>query len=131
MFFCDVFVRRVAIHFGWVKNAWDKAMSVFGRTEEKLEPSRISRLQSRKAEIGKKYEERRAATRFEPDSDTLKESGSGQQQLDSVIESERRKETQAPPAARADANVENDDQPAYTSRLLDAKRRAQKKRDKD
>ena len=106
-------------------------MSVFGRTEEKLEPSRISRLQSRKAEIGKKYEERRAATRFEPDSDTLKESGSGQQQLDSVIEGERRKETQAPPAARADANVETDDQPAYTSRLLDAKRRAQKKRDKD
>ena len=44
VFFCDVFVRRVAIHFGWVKNAWDKAMSVFGRTEEKLEPSRISRL---------------------------------------------------------------------------------------
>lgn len=131
VFFFDVFVRRVAIQFDWVKTAWNKAASVFGRTEEKVESSRISRLQSRKAEIDKKYEERRATTRFEPASDTLKESGSGQQQLDSVIESERRKETQAPPAARADANVENDDQPAYTSRLLDAKRRAQKKRDKD
>ena len=132
VFFFDVLVRRVAIHFEWVKTIWNKVKAVFGRTEEAAQPSRLSRLQSRKAEIDKKFEERRAATRFEPSSsDSLDEKASGQQQLDSVLNSERRQEKQAPPAARADANIENEDPSTYTSRLLDAKRRAQKKRDKE
>ena len=89
----------------------------------------MSRLQQRKAEIDRKFEQRRASTRFEPDPDTEMNKGSGQDQLDSVLNSEHRKEIQAPPAARADANVENEEQSTYTSRLLDAKRRAQKDRD--
>ena len=131
VFFVDVLVRRVAITFQWVNTLWSKAKSAFGRKEEVATTSRISRLQSRKAEIDKKFEERRASTRFEPDSGTLDESASGQQQLDSILEGERRQEKQAPPAARTDANIENEDSSTYTSRLLDAKRRAQKKRDKE
>ena len=129
VFFFDVLVRRVALHFGWIKTAWNKFLSIFGRAEEEAAPNPMSRLQRRKAEIDRKFEQRRASTRFEPDPDTEMNKGSGQDQLDSILDSEHRKEIQAPPAARADANVENEEQSTYTSRLLDAKRRAQKDRD--
>jgi uncharacterized membrane protein len=129
VFFFDVFVRRVAIQpdpiFAAVKTTWRKIFP----SEVEETPSSMARLQTRKAEIEKKFEERRAATRFEPvvEADDTK---SGKQQLEDMIASEHRKEIQAPPTSRPDPKLEEDKQSSYTSRLLDAKRRAQKDKDR-
>ncbi len=129
VFFFDVFVRRVAIQtdpvIGAMTAAWRR---VFPREVEE-QASSMARLQTRKAEIDKKFEEKRAATRFEPevDSDDKK---SGRQQLEDVLSSEHRKEFQPPPISRPDPKLEEEQQSSYTSRLLDAKRRAQKDKDR-
>lgn len=130
VFFLDVFVRRVAVQTDPMKNAIRSAWrSVFPKEEEQ-QVSSMARLQTRKAEIDKKYEERRAATRFEPQPDS-DENRSGKQQLEDVLNSEHRKEQQPPPVARPNPKLEEEQQSSYTSRLLDAKRRAQKNKDRD
>lgn len=129
VFFFDVFVRRVAIQtdpiIAAVNSVWQK---IFPR-EEEVKASSMARLQTRKAEIDRKYEEQRAATRFEPDVES-NDKKSGQQQLDDMLNSEHRKEVQPPPMARPDPKLEEEKQSSYTSRLLDAKRRAQKDKER-
>jgi hypothetical protein len=130
VFLADVFVRRVAVTFSWVGDLWRKIVAKFtgGVVEEK--PSSMSRLQSRKAEIEKEIETRRGNVRFAPDEPADNASGkSGKQQLEDVIASEIEK-TPAPLPKPADNKFAADDESSYTSRLLEAKRKARQQQDR-
>ena len=130
VFLADVFVRRVAITFDWVGVLWRKLITKFtgGDVEEK--PSSMSRLQSRKAEIEKEIETRRSNVRFAPDEPVDDASGkSGKQQLEDVIASEIDK-TPTPLPKPADNKLAAEDESTYTSRLLEAKRKARQKQDR-
>jgi uncharacterized membrane protein len=129
VFFADVFVRRVSVSFDWVGDASRRLSKIVFRQEVEPPRASLSRLQSRKAEIEKQIESRRAATRFEPDN---QENVSGKQRLEDVLANEIEKTPALPPKIprdKLDAEREN----TYTSRLLDAKRKAQKdqKRNQD
>ncbi len=108
----------------WVAESWASI-----RNKERATPeASLSRLQSRKAEIEKEIEARRAATRFEPDAESVG-TQSGQQQLEDVLASEIEKTPALPPKiVRDKMDVEQDT--SYTSRLLDAKKKAQQKRNR-
>lgn len=129
VFFFDVFVRRVAIQTTPITNAVTAAWRKFFPSESEQAPSSMARLQTRKAELDKKFEEQRATTRFEPQNEP-DDNKSGRQQLEDVLASEHRKEVQAPPSGRPDPKLEEDKESSYTSRLLDAKRRAQKDKER-
>jgi hypothetical protein len=127
-FFADVFVRRVAVSFEWV-GAGLRALSarLSGRENNQSQVS-ISRLQSRKMEIEKEIESRRAATRFEPESDPENtKTVSGKRQLDDVLASEMEKTPALPPKIQRD-DLDADPETSYTTRLLDAKRKSREAR---
>ncbi len=132
VFLADVFVRRVAVTFDWVGLLWQKMIAKLtgGTIEEK--PSSMSRLQSRKAQIEKEIETRRSNVRFAPESEepvTGRAGKSGKQQLEDVIASEIEK-TPAPLPKPEDNKLAADDQTGYTSRLLEAKRKARQRQDR-
>ncbi|MCH2183345.1 MAG: VWA domain-containing protein [Mariniblastus sp.] len=122
VFFSDVFIRRVAVRFDWV----GKMVSDWkAKGENQQMESRISRLQSRKAEIEKEISSRRAATRFSPDPESTT---SGRQELERVIGDEIDETADRRRPARRDRSLEVEkEEKSYTSRLLDAKRKAQEK----
>lgn len=124
VFFSDVFVRRVAITFDWVGDGYRKIVArMRGREEEQRQES-IKRLRSRKAEIEKEIEARRASSRFEPEPD---QTVSGKEKLDQILASEIEKTPALPPKLPKD-KLEAEKETTYTSRLLDAKRKIQKNR---
>lgn len=104
-----------------------KAM-IFRQETEDSEVS-ISRLKSRKAEVEKEIESRRAATKFAP---TVEEGNavSGERKLEEILASEIEKTPALPPKIVRD-NLGADENNSYTSRLLDAKRKVQKQRDRN
>ena len=99
----------------------------FSRDDGQAEPASIARLQSRKAEIEKDIEARRAATKFEPNDDSGKKI-SGSKKLEQVIGNEIEKTPALPPKINRDENADGE---SYTSRLLDAKRKLKKKRERN
>lgn len=105
-----------------VQRGWRK---IRGQTAPAAAPS-LSRLQSRKAEIEKSLESRRASTRFEPTGGTAAAT-SGQQQLEDVLASEIAKTPALPPKIKR-AQLDDDQESSYTSRLLDAKRKLRERR---
>ena len=126
MFFADVFVRRVAVRLDWIGEYISEFKSK--RNESEVQHS-MARLQSRKAEIEKEIETRRAKTKFAPEVD---DRASGKAQLEQLIGDEiDGSADKKRPKKRRDTslNVEKEEQ-SYTSRLLDAKRKAQKKQKK-
>ena len=125
-FFADVLVRRVAISFEWLWKFLRYLKSFVVAEESEVSAPSLSRLQSRKQEIEKEIEQRRAATRFEPDAGSESEAKSGRQQLENVLASEIEKTPAAPPKIHRDT-LNPDDESSYTSRLLEAKRKAQEK----
>lgn len=98
---------------------------LFGKAPERERPS-LSRLQSRKAEIEREIETRRAATKFEPSGDV---NISGKQQLEEILASEIEKTPALPPKLNRD-KLDVEKETSYTSRLLDAKRKVQQDRDR-
>jgi uncharacterized membrane protein/Mg-chelatase subunit ChlD len=126
VFFADVFVRRVQVDFHWLKPAWDKfAEVVLRREHQEAAPETMNRLRSRKAEVDRSLETRRAAARFEPDAEAPFDPN--------AIEAAEAKPTApgvAPsaPKPKIDAEPEQDD---YTSRLLKAKKKVWKDKAQD
>lgn len=127
VFFADVFVRRVSIGFDWLRPAWERAQAfVLRREPEPHEDERMARLRQRKRQMDASMDERRAATRFEPTHET------------DDVDTRVLDESQAPAAAKprtsaaqqkmGPSEAEPDD---YTSRLLKAKRQAQRERDRN
>ena len=100
----------------------------FFRDDSEPALASISRLQSRKAEIEKGIEARRAATKFEPTADDSAKKVSGSKKLEQVIGNEIEKTPALPPKINRD---EQTDSESYTSRLLDAKRKLKKKRERN
>ena len=122
VFFADVLIRRVALDFDWIG---DVAKRFFRREEIEVE-TKMSRLQSKKAEIEKQIQMKRANTRFAPEVD---ENASGAQKLEQVIgdEIDESADRRMPRKRAKSLEIEQEEQ-SYTSRLLDAKRKAQQQR---
>lgn len=125
VFFADVLLRRVHVGLEWLPPLWAKTRNRLLRRPETPEPEqRLQRLRHRKREVGSEIEQRRAAARFEPQTDTPVDGD--------VLPSD----LMAPPAASRAAPrpdplaPEETAQESYTQRLLKAKRRAQEDRDK-
>jgi uncharacterized membrane protein/Mg-chelatase subunit ChlD len=126
LFLADVFVRRVQISLEWLWPYWDRfATVVLRRERQAAAPETMSRLRSRKADVGQAIESRRAATRFEPDPTIPVDPN--------ATEATQAKPTgtapQSPPTTKPVAEQEDAD--SYTARLLKAKKQVWKERDGD
>jgi hypothetical protein len=127
LFFVDVLIRRVTIHFYWIGPVIRRARDrVFRRErEEDDEHQLMDRLRSRKAEIAGQIDQRRAATRFEAQVEA--DGGAETRSLDDVIADatgEGSTASAAPrPAEQPDATPADEDE-SYTTRLLKAKKKA-------
>jgi uncharacterized membrane protein/Mg-chelatase subunit ChlD len=126
IFFGDVFVRRVQLDFQWLAPIWARfAEVVLGRERQAAAPETMSRLRSRKAEIDRSIESRRAAARFEPDA--------GLPVDPNAIQAAEAKPTAAGPSVvpmpKPAAEPEAED--SYTSRLLKAKKQVWQDRTQD
>lgn len=121
VFFSDIFVRRVAVSFDWVGTGYRKMVAKIRGKEVETRQEAISRLRSRKAEIEREIEERRASSRFQPE---LDQPVSGKEKLDQILASEIEKTPALPPKLPKD-KLEAEKETSFTSRLLDVKRKAQ------
>jgi hypothetical protein len=110
----------------WFKEKANSAYAKLRRRDVAKPQASISRLQSRKAEIEREIETRRAATKFQPSAD---ENLSGRKKLEEVLASEIEKTPALPPKLKRD-KLDVDQDNSYTSRLLDAKRKIQQERDR-
>jgi hypothetical protein len=125
VFFADVFVRRVQVDLRWLVPIWARfAEVVLGRERYEPAPETMSRLRSRKAEVDRSLESRRAATRFEPDAAV-------------PIDPYALEAAEAKPAAPGAASptpkpvAEAEPEDTYTSRLLKAKKQVWQDRAQD
>lgn len=128
LFLADVFVRRVQVNFLWLLPALATARDFVLRRERPVPvPETMSRLRSRKAEIGEQIESRRASARFEASEEHLAETAG--QELPAAATS------QHPPTQQSDKpSLEKTDEPqeeSYTERLLKAKKKVWHDRDQD
>jgi hypothetical protein len=117
VFFGDVFIRRVQVDFRWMAPVWQRfAEVVLRRERQEAAPETMSRLRSRKAEVDRSLENRRAATRFEPDADVAVDPN--------ILSAAEARPTapgvtpKAPPKPVAEPEADD-----YTSRLLKAKKK--------
>ena len=124
VFFSDVFIRRVHVHFQWLWPLLAAARSrLTGRAPADDREVRLERLRNLKAQMSGEIESRRAATRFEPQAedtgrsltDAMSDAGAAGGPADAA------RPTSAP-TTQADAK----DETTYTERLLEAKRKAKK-----
>ena len=117
LFLADVFVRRVAINFGWVATAMNKLR---GKTSEKdaAVTARLDALRKNKEALDESLEKRRASVRFEP---TATDDG---EDVQMGMSDPGARGTSGGTAKQEDAAKEAG--PSYTERLLAAKRRARK-----
>jgi uncharacterized membrane protein/Mg-chelatase subunit ChlD len=123
MFLINVAIRRISIDPEWFAPAWRVVRRLWTREPEPVREERLERLRSLKAKVEGQIDERRAATRFEPQpdadigsptlEDAMRESATG-----SSAESARPAAATAPEA----------EQESYTDRLLKAKKKAQQNR---
>lgn len=129
MFFADVFIRRVAISFEWIPVLFVALKGkILGTPEVVTHEGRMARLQSQKQAVAKELDQRRASMRFEPKE---KSSGDEQATFEQVVrdvsggaESKPKKT----PKRSEQITPSEDDRQSYTSRLLEAKKKAQKDR---
>jgi hypothetical protein len=124
-FFADVFVRRVQIDLQWLVPYWTRVVDIVLRRERhEKAPETMSRLRSRKAEVDRSIESRRAATRFEPDAATPVDPN--------AVAAEATQATTAPaPTPTAKPVAEAETEADFTSRLLKAKKDVWKDRPED
>ncbi len=119
LFFFDVFVRRVAIDFGWVARGIGKLL---GRDaiKDQREENRLRTLKAKKEAVGSDLERRRAATRFEPDPEIKLDPGNRSAPAPDSSQPSIKKSTAGglAPGSKQEKS--------YTERLLDAKKAARK-----
>jgi hypothetical protein len=126
LFLADVFVRRVTLTADWVAPAlrWIREQLVGDRDRQPIE-ERLERLRSKKAEVAQSIDQRRAATRFEPQVD---EDPADQPAPDlSALAQDPTARTGArkPPEKDSQAStIDASESDSYTSRLLEAKKKA-------
>jgi uncharacterized membrane protein len=122
LFFADVFVRRVQISLEWLAPVWGRFVEIVLRRKRSVAAvPTMERLRSRKADIERSIETRRAATRFEPDPTVAAEAA---KQTPLVTRPTAGPQPVGPPKAEADKPAEE----SYTERLLKAKKQVWKDR---
>jgi len=128
LFWSDVFVRRVQVNFTWLFTALGRVRDVILRRQPKVAvPETMSRLRSRKQQIGDELESRKATARFEPLEDpTAPPSPLGEDRF-SVPGAHQ----PAPKPARPPLEEKPTDSESYTERLLKAKKQVWRDRDED
>ncbi len=126
VFFADVFVRRVQVDFEWLMPMLARTRDWVLRREKAVPvPETMGRLRSRKREISKQIEGRRAATRFEEPIDLPPETS------DAVAQASASAPTSKPrPQKPVSETPDEAAGPSYTERLLKAKRQVWQDRDK-
>ena len=117
VFLGDVFVRRVAVSFGWLPPLLTRALDfVLRREPAPVQPQFMERLKSRKAEVTGQLEQIRAATRFEmpesPPSDAT------------LLEELAPPPTATPSGGPKPSIAAEKEEESYTERLLKAKKKA-------
>lgn len=125
LFFADVFVRRVSVDFGWpirkiaqtLQLRKDQVAAVDAERK-----SRLDRLRSQKSTISSDLDKQRAATQFEPDERLSKSTSTVAEAFGSGLPGTNRQENKS--VDKPSMSVEEEQ--SYTSRLLDAKRKAKK-----
>ena len=120
VFFGDVFVRRVAIDFSWIGTQISQLMGR-GKQQETETTSRLSALRNRKEAVNEEMDRRRAATRFEPQSE-------GSTAVIDDIDQGTMRGTVKPKQDAASLEPDKEEK-SYTERLLEAKRAARRGRD--
>ncbi len=127
VFFADVFERRVQVNFLWLLPMLARARdTVLRREQPSALPETMSRLRSRKAEIGEQIESRRASARFETSEDPLTETTTEAPLADLA--------KQSPQSQSKKPTLDKPEEPredSYTERLLKAKKQVWRDRDKD
>ncbi|MCY2984417.1 MAG: VWA domain-containing protein [Planctomycetota bacterium] len=124
LFFADVFVRRVALDIGLPLRmiaARLRSRSDSVKASEAEQKSRLDRLRSSKTTIGDDLEKQRASTQYEPNPDIVA-SVTAAEDAFGVGESKTTRSDSLP--KKPSMGIE--DERSYTSRLLDAKRKANK-----
>jgi hypothetical protein len=125
LFWGDVFVRRVQVNFEWLwaalARSWD---AMLGREREVAVPETMSRLRSRKQEIGAQIEGQRATARFEITDPTA---AAAPPPLEGPATPAAPRPTAAPPGMKP----EGPQAESYTERLLKAKKQVWRDRDDD
>jgi len=124
LFFADVFVRRVALDLGLplrmiasrLRNRSDKSKAL--DAEQK---SRLDRLRSSKTTIGDDLEKQRASTQFEPNPDVVASVTAAEDAFGAGESKASR-----PESLPKKPSMGIEEEKSYTSRLLDAKRKANK-----
>jgi hypothetical protein len=124
LFWGDVFVRRVQVNFEWLLAALGRAWDAILRREREVAvPETMSRLRTRKQEIGQQIEGRRTAARFEITDPTA---ATGPPPLEggpaATIERPRQTEELKPDGQEPES---------YTERLLKAKKQVWLDRDEE
>ncbi len=124
VFFADVFVRRVTFDYEWIRPGVELVRRRLGWDREpEVHEDRLARLRSRKAEVGQELETRRAAARFEPQMDDASSPDDLNSAMGQSSASPSRPAATPPPAA-----TPAEEQDGYTSRLLQAEKKAWKNR---
>ncbi|MCH2116581.1 MAG: VWA domain-containing protein [Pirellulales bacterium] len=126
VFLADVFVRRVHVSFAWMAPWWTILLGrLLGRDPELPPKETMNRLQSRKAELSQRLENRRSHTRFESTTE-------GNPQVADAAAPETTPRPEAPQTKNGKkslAEQEATDEDSYTSRLLKAKKQVWKDRE--
>jgi uncharacterized membrane protein len=123
VFFADVFIRRVTIGFEWVVAGFNWLRNrLLGGDIDEADGERLERLRSRKQAIAGEIDERRAAARFEPETEDQTAD------VNATVTPDTAAHVAADPP-RPTASQITPDAPAedsYISRLLKAKKQAWK-----
>ena len=124
LFFADVFVRRVALDLGLPLRML--AATLRRRREESIalgaeQKKRLDRLRSSKTIVGDDLQKQRASTQFEPDQAIADSVTRAEDAFGSVDSKSKRSDLTT---NRPSMGVEEEQ--SYTSRLLEAKRKAKK-----
>ena len=120
LFFADVFVRRVQIQREWLWLALARVRDTLLRRQQVVPvPETMSRLRSRKREIGEQIESRRSSTRFKGSADMPVATESVEPLVKSTAKS-----PEQPQAELEEKPAEE----SYTERLLKANRQVWKDR---
>ncbi len=122
--FADIFVRRVSLDYAYPAKWLLKKLRPGATLQDAARQQSLDQLRSKKSQVSEAMDQQKATTRFEStgpvESSTLEEAASGKSALTSEI-----------PRTAASNMASKDEEGGYTSRLLAAKKAAQKKTGKN
>ena len=126
LLFADVLVRRVAVDPSAVTSYLSKYWRKSAKPEDEERQRNLDVLRNRKAAVGQELEGQRAASRFEATEDN-----SNLKSVAAELKGNEKNKTLEPSNRDKDLKMESESDEGYTSRLLAAKKAAQKsKKDK-